>query len=149
MAAGSGIVVAAVLIGRGGPAAQCRAAMPERSNDDRAVLLEPPGTVARGAEIDLSYVACGFADDEPLSTQVRIQSADRGGVVGRVGRFFGGGSDPFRESWDDGADGFATARERRIAPGDLQPGSYRLALQVEGSDGRATVASHDFTIVDR
>lgn len=149
VSAGSVAAVAAVLIGRDGPAAQCSAAMPDASDDDRAVLLEPPGTVPRGAEIELSYIACGFSDDEPLGTQVRIRPADDGGVVGRVGRFFGGGSDPFRESWDDEADGFATARERVIVPGNLEPGSYRLALQVEGTDGRDAEASHEFTIVDR
>ena len=122
--------------------------MPDSSDNARAVLLEPPGTIARGAEVELSYVACGFPNDEPLRTQVRIQAADAGGVVGRVGRLFGGGSDPFRQSWNDGSDGFATSRERVITPGDLEPGSYRLTLQV-GGDGRNAEASHDFTIVER
>lgn len=142
-------VVAVLIIIRDGSAAQCRAAMPDASDDDRAVVLEPPGAVARGAEVELSWVACGFTDDEPLSTLVRIRHADQGGVVGRVGRFLGGGSDPFRESWDDGSDGFATSRERVIAPGDLEPGSYRLTLRLEGADGRNAEASHDFTVVER
>jgi hypothetical protein len=113
------------------------------------VLLEPPGTVTLGAEIGLDYVVCGLPDDQLFTTQVRIRPADAGGVVGRVGRFFGGGSDPFRESWDDGADGFATSRKRMISPSDLAPGSYRITLQVEDSDGRDAEASHDFTIVAR
>jgi predicted Ser/Thr protein kinase len=141
--------VLAVVIGRDGAAAQCRAAIPNSSEDERAVLLEPPGTVTLGAEIGLDYVVCGLPDDQLFTTQVRIRPADAGGVVGRVGRFFGGGSDPFRESWDDGADGFATSRKRMISPSDLAPGSYRITLQVEDSDGRDAEASHDFTIVAR
>jgi len=143
------VVVVAVLLGRGGPAALCAEAMPDASENDRAVLLDPPGTVARGGEIRLSYVGCGFPEDGSLGTQVRIRTADDGGVVGRVGRFFGGGSDPFRESWDDEADGFATARERVISPGDLEPGTYRVTVRLEGGDGRDAEASHDFTIVER
>ncbi len=149
ISAAAAVVLFVVLFGRGGPAARCREAMPERSANDRALLLEPPGSVARGAEITLSYVACGFPEDGPLRTQVRIRPTDGGGVIGRVGRLFGGGSDPFRESWDDGADGFATSRERVIAPGDLEPGSYRITLQVGGGDGRDAEASYDFTIVER
>jgi hypothetical protein len=46
-------------------------------------------------------------------------------------------------------DGFATARDRRVAPGDLGPGSYRLTIQIEDGGGRNAEASHDFTIVGR
>lgn len=141
--------VLAVLMGRDSSLAECRAAMPDASDTDRAVLLEAPGTVMRGADIRVSYVVCGVPDHEPFTAQARITLADDGGVVGRVGRFFGGGSDPFRESWDDGADGFATPRERVIVPGDLEPGSYRLTVEIEDRDGRNADARHDFTIVDR
>jgi predicted Ser/Thr protein kinase len=145
----SGLTAAVVVIfGRDGPAARCREAMPDASENDRAVLLEPLGAVRRGAEIELAYVVCGVPDDEPFTTQIRISRADGGGVVGRVGRLFGGGSDAFRESWDDGADGWATRRERTIAPGALDPGPYRLTLEIEDGRGRDADASHDFTIVE-
>ncbi|MND02801.1 hypothetical protein D3C83_223170 [compost metagenome] len=68
--------------------------------------------------------------------------------MGRVGRFFGGGTDPFRETWGDRADGFATSRARMVSPGELAAGSYRITLSVEDGGGRETEASHDFTVLD-
>ena len=143
------VLIALTLRGGGGATAECRAAMPDADADDRALLLEPLGPVQRGAEFELDYVVCGFSDDETIMARITIRPADDGGVVGRVGRFFGGGSDPFRETWDDAAEGFATARTRIIAPGDLEPGAYRVTMYVEGSGGPTAEASHDFTVVDR
>lgn len=146
--AGAGVFLLAVVFGRDGATAQCRAAMPDASENDRALLVEPLGTVGRGAEIEVSYIVCGLADDEPFAARVTIRPADGGGVVGRVDRFLGGSRDPVRVSWDDRADGFATSRSRTITPGELQAGSYRVTLHVEDSGGREIEASHDFTVVD-
>lgn len=46
-----------------GAAAQCRDAMPDASDDDRALLIDPLGTVVKGAEIQVSYIACGLPDE--------------------------------------------------------------------------------------
>ena len=147
IAAGVGAFLFVAVFGRGGASAQCRAAMPDASEGDREVLVEPLGTVLQGAEIEVSYIVCGLPDDEPFTARVTIRPTDGGGVVGGVRRFLGGGSDPIRISWDDHADGFATARSRTITPGQLEAGSYRVTLRVEDSDGRETETSHDFTIV--
>jgi hypothetical protein len=135
-------------IARESAADRCRAAMPDFSDGDRAVVIEPPGSIERGSEIELAYVVCGLEGDETFATRVTISPADGGGVVGRVGRLFGGGRDAFRESWDDEADGFATARTRAITPGDLQPGAYRISIDVESSSGGDPDASHEFTVVE-
>ena len=111
------------------------------------MVIEPPGSVERRSEIELAYLVCGLDGDAPFATRVSIEPADGGGVVGRVGRFFGGGRDAFRETWDDEADGFATARTRSITPGDLEPGAYRLTVAIDATSGDAD-ASHVFTIVD-
>ncbi len=137
-----------VLVSRGGVAADCRAALSGGSEGDRALLVEPIGSVERGAPVELSYVACGFASAEPLFGRVVIRPADGGGVVGRVGRFLGGSSDPVRVSWDDEADGYATVRARTITIGDLDVGAYRLTVTIEDQDGRDEEASHEFTVVD-
>jgi hypothetical protein len=122
--------------------------MPNRSDGDRAVVIEPPGSIERGSDFDLAYVVCGLSGDESFMTRVTIAPAGGGGVVGRVGRLFGGGRDPFRESWDDEADGFATARTRRITPGDLEPGAYRVTVAIESDSGDDPDASHEFTVVE-
>lgn len=136
------------VFGRNGASAQCRAAMPDASDGDRELLVEPLGTVPRGAEIEISYVVCGLLDDEPFTARVSIRPTEGRGVVGRVARFFGGGSDPVRVSWDDKADGFATSRSRTLTLGELEAGSYRVTLRVEDSNGRQIERSHDFTVVE-
>ncbi len=141
-------MVLVAVFGRDGASAQCRAAMPDASDGDRELLVEPLGTVPQGAEIEVSYIVCGLPDDEPFTARVSIRPTDDGGVVGRVGRFFGGGSDPVRVSWDDQADGFATSRSRKITLGELEAGSYRVTLRVEDSGGRQIETSHDFAVVD-
>jgi predicted Ser/Thr protein kinase len=147
--AGAGAFLGFALFGRDGASAQCRAAMSDASEGDRALLVEPLGTVSQGAEIEVSYVACGLPANERFEARVTIRPADGGGVVGGVSRFLGGGEDPVRVSWDDRADGFATSRNRTITPGELEAGSYRVTLRIEDSDGRDTEASHDFTVVSR
>jgi serine/threonine protein kinase len=135
-------------IARESPADRCQAAMPNFSAGDRALVIEPPGSIARGSGIELAYIVCGLESDEAFSTRVTISPADGGGVVGRVGRLFGGGRDPFRETWDDEADGFATVRTRAITPGDLEPGAYRVTVGVESRTGGDVDASHEFTVVE-
>ena len=137
-----------VMASRGGAAARCRAAMSDDGEGARAVLLDQLGAVGRGTEIELSYVVCGLSGGDAFTARALIRPADDGGVVGRVGRFFGGGSDAFRESWDDEAEGFATTRTRTISPGDLAPGPYRITVNVESSGGRDAEASHEFTVVE-
>ena len=145
---GVGAFLLVGVLGRGGAAAQCRAAMPDASEGDRELLVDALGTVLQGADIEVSYIACGLPDDEPFTAQVTIRPADGGGVVGGVRRFFGGGSAPVRVSWDDHSDGFATSRSRTITPGELEVGSYRVTLRIEDSGGRGIETSHDFTVVD-
>jgi predicted Ser/Thr protein kinase len=147
LAAGAGAVVSFAVFGRDGAAAECRAALPDDAEGARALLLEPLGSIPRGTDLEVSYVVCGLPDGEPFEARVTIGPADGGGIVGGVRRFLGGGGAPVRVTWDDRSDGFATARDRRIVPGDLEPGSYRITLRVEDSTGRETESRHDFTVV--
>jgi predicted Ser/Thr protein kinase len=147
ISAAASVVLLVAVFSRDGASAQCRAAMPDGSESDRALLVAPLGTIRGGAEIDVSYVVCGLPDDAPFTARVTISAADGGGVVGGVRRFFGGSGDPVRVSWDDQSDGFATSRRRTITPGDLAPGSYRITLRVREGAGRETETTHDFTVV--
>lgn len=147
LAAGAGAVLSFAVFGRDGAAAECRAALPEDTEGERALLLEPLGSIPRGTDLEVSYIICGLPGGEPFEARVTIGPADGGGIVGGVRRFLGGGRDPVRVTWDDRSDGFATARERTIVPGDLEPGSYQITLRVEDSTGRETESRHDFTVV--
>jgi predicted Ser/Thr protein kinase len=147
-AIGVGAILLIAVFGRDGAAARCRAALPDAAEDDRTVILGPIGTVARGADIDLSYIACGLPAHDVFEARLTIGAADRGGVIGGLSRLFGGGDDPVRLTWNDEADGFATSRSRTIKPGDLEAGSYRLTVRIAGSSGRDFAASHEFAVVD-
>jgi len=135
------------LLARGGAAAQCREALRGRGEDDRVLLMDPLGTVDPGQDIEISYVMCGLEDDQAFSVQLTIRSANGGGLVGGVRRLFSGRNDLLRMTWEDRADGSATARSRRVDPVDLEPGPYRMDLRLEDDRGRGTEASHDFTVL--
>lgn len=149
MAAGAAAVLLGALLVRDPAAAACREALPDAAADDRALLLEPLGTIDRGTEIEVAFTACGLPEDAVFEARLTIRPADGGGVVGGVRRFLGGGDDPVRITWDDTSDGFGTARERTIDPGELEAGSYRLILQVEDASGREAEGDQEFTVVER
>jgi len=134
-------------LGGDGASERCRAALPDASDADRAVLLDPIGVVAAGSEVEVAYVFCGLPGEEPFSATLAVRSADGGGLVGGVRRLFGGGDDPLRVTWDGEGDGFATVGRRTIGLGALDPGAYRLVLEVEDGRGREAAAEHDFTVV--
>jgi len=135
------------LLGRGGAAAQCREALRGRDEGDRVLLMDPVETVDPGKAIEVSYVMCGLDDDQPFSVQLTIRPANGGGLVGGVRRLFNGRNDLLRMTWEDRADGTATARSRQLDPVDLEPGPYRLDLRLQDDRGRGTEASHDFTVL--
>lgn len=149
IAAVVGAVILFALVSPDAATGQCRAALPDPAEDDRALLIDPVGLIEQGAQVAVTYTVCGLPDSEPFEARLSIRPADNGGVVGGVRRFFGGGNDPVRVTWSDQADGFATARERTIAPGELEPGAYRMTIRIEESGGRETESSHEFTIVER
>jgi len=146
---GIAFIAAVAVLGRDGAAAACRLALPDAARDDRALILEPIGTIRGADDIELSFIACGMPDDQAFEARVTIRPTDDGGVVGRVGRFFGGGDDPIPVTWDDRADGFATSRTRTVPLVGLEPGSYRVTLRVGDKDGGEVEARHDFTVVER
>lgn len=140
-------VLLIVVLAREGATARCRAALPDASEGDRAVLMESLGTVTQGAELDIGYIACGVPRNDPFTVQLAIRPVQGGGLVGGVRRLFGGGADPVRLGWDEVSDGFATSRTRTVSPGPLEPGSYQASLRLRDVRGREAEASLEFLVV--
>lgn len=130
--------------------ARCRAELGDRpSADARAVLIDPLHSVRQGADIEISYVACGVPEGERLSVQLTMSPAGDGGIVGGVRRLFQGEAGVVRMSWEDISEGFATSRARQISPGQLEPGAHRARLRIRGSSGGEAERTMDFQIVAR
>ena len=148
IAVGLAAILLVALLGRDPAAAQCREVLGDAAEERRAVLVEPPGTVDRGSTVDVAFTVCGLSDGAPFRGRLTVRAADGGGVVGGVRRFFTGGDDPVRITWDDEADGYGTPRVRSVDLSDLEPGAYRLSVTVESDRGDAE-GSQDFTVVAR
>ena len=148
IAVGIAVLLVVALLGRDPASAQCREALGEEAEGRRAVLVEPPGTVEQAADVDVAFTVCGLSEGVAFRGRLTVRPADGGGVVGGVRRFFTGGEDPVRLTWDDEAEGFGTSRVRSLDLSDLDPGAYRLSVAVESDVGDAE-GSQDFTVVER
>lgn len=131
-----------------GARARCEVALAEAPLESFVLLVEAIASIPPGAPIALTYDVCGLERGVPYTARLTMTRTERGGVMGGVRRLFGGGPKPLTVTFDEVADGFATARRRDVDLGTLEPGSYRLVLVVTDARGRRRERSHGFVILE-
>jgi hypothetical protein len=106
-----------------------------------ALLLDAPGAVREGGDVEVYYDVCGLAKGALYTARVTVSHNGSG-----LKRLFGGGVAPVTETFDASASGPRERRHRSIDLDDLPAGSYTVTVSVTDEGERRRVREASFQI---
>lgn len=98
------------------------------------LALVPPRRFAPGTALSLFYEVYNATADAPIHTRIRVEPMDGGGLLGWVGKLFGGGRAPVELSFDVVSEpeaGGVLRYSRRLQLESARPGRYRVTVEVK------------------
>ena len=102
------------------------------------LLLDSPGSVGEGGDVEVYYDVCGMDAGTPFTTRVTVTRSQSG-----LKRLFGGSVGPVTASFDETATGAAVRRHRSIDLDGLPAGAYTLSVSL--TDDRERRRSREVT----
>lgn len=106
------------------------------SMGEESIYMNPTGLYPLGSVMDVHYEIYGLERGLEYEAKIEVEKGGGGGVLGFVGRLFGGGGTKISLEFPGVSRGTVTSVNQTVDLEPLEAGDYRVRLTVNVGDGR-------------